>query len=732
MTSRSTPPSKPLDDALIQIIEARHHDPFSVLGPHPRGSQTLLRAFLPQAEAVQVADSEIRLQRIEGTDLFEYQGTAEGLPARYRLRWQDAAGESHEHFDPYCFPPQLGDLDLHLFGEGRHWHAYRTLGAHCVEVDGIAGIRFAVWAPNAQRVSVIGDFNHWDGRVHPMRVRGGSGVWELFIPGLEPGGHYKFELRGQAGQILQKNDPYARHFQLRPDNASILQAPTTYEWGDGDWMQARRARDWRHAPMSVYEVHLGSWRRGPDGGFLNYRELADRLSTYVSDMGYTHIELLPITEHPFDGSWGYQTTGYFAPSSRFGSPDDFRYFVDRLHRSGIGVILDWVPAHFPKDRHALADFDGTALYEHADPRRGEHRDWGTLIFNFGRNEVKNLLLSSAVYWLEEFHLDGLRVDAVASMLYLDYSREPGDWIPNQYGGRENLEAVDFLRELNQITHEQFPGSLTVAEESTAWPQVSRPTWLGGLGFSMKWNMGWMHDTLSYVSKDPVHRHYHHDLLTFGLLYAFTENFVLPFSHDEVVHGKLSLLEKLPGDDWQRFAGLRLLYTYMYTYPGKKLLFMGCEFGQRREWSETRELDWPSLDHPPHQGVKDLAADLNRLYTSSPALYYHEFDDRGFEWIDCHDSSQSVLSYLRKGPAGEQLLVVLNFTPVVRHGYRIGVPAPGVYRERVNSDSSYYGGSNVGNGFGLPSEPKPWMGREHSIVLTMPPLAALVLEAETAD
>jgi 1,4-alpha-glucan branching enzyme len=479
--------------------------------------------------------------------------------------------------------------------------------------------------------------------------------------------------------------------------------------------------------MSVYEVHLGSWRRGSDGKFLNYREIAEQMATYLKDLGFTHVELLPVTEHPLDASWGYQTSGYFAPTSRFGSPDDFRYFVNHLHRNGIGIILDWVPAHFPRDQYALANFDGTALYEHADPRRGEHRDWGTLIFNFGRNEVKNLLLASAVYWLEEFHLDGLRVDAVASMLYLDYSRAPGDWIPNQYGGRENLEAVAFLRELNAITHKRFPGSLTIAEESTSWPQVSRPTWLGGLGFSMKWNLGWMHDTLSYMSKDPIFRHYHHDLLTFGLLYTYTENFVLPFSHDEVVHGKRSLLDKMPGDSWQRFASLRLLYGYMFTYPGKKLLFMGNEFAQGREWNEDSELDWELLELAQHQGVQAVVRDLNRLYLELGALHQLDFQGEGFEWIDCHDNSQSVLSFLRKGDHGQAVLVVLNFTPVPRIKYRVGVPFAGFYRERLNTDSVFYGGSNLGNGSGVWTEPSERMGRDHSVSLTLPPLAALVLE-----
>jgi 1,4-alpha-glucan branching enzyme len=594
----------------------------------------------------------------------------------------------------------------------------------------VPGIQFAVWAPNAERASVVGDFNDWNGRAHPMRVRGGSGVWELFIPEIEHGGYYKFELRDRHGNIHVKIDPYAAAFQQRPDTAGIVCEPTSYRWKDQGWMEARATADWLHRPMSVYEVHLGSWQTAPDGAFLNYRELAERLAAYVEKMGFTHIELLPITEHPLDASWGYQSTGYFAPTSRFGTPDDFRYFVDHLHRQGIGVVLDWVPAHFPRDTVAVAHYDGSALYEHADPRLGEHKDWGTLIFNYGRNEVKNFLLSSALFWLEEFHLDGLRVDAVASMLYLDYSRKPGEWVPNKFGGNENLEAVEFLRQLNTVTHEQHPGTLMIAEESTAWPAVSRPTYVGGLGFSMKWNMGWMHDTLSYMSKDPIYRHYHHDLLTFGLIYAFTENFVLPFSHDEVVHGKRSLLDRMPGDAWQKFASLRLLLTFMFTYPGKKLLFMGCEFGQGREWNFAEELDWYLLDRPQHRGVQELVADLNRLYRASPALHEVDFEGAGFEWIDCHDSSQSVLSYIRKSRDGNAIVAaVFNFTPIPRTNYRVGVPLAGFYREAMSSDAEGYGGTNMGNQGGLQSEPVSWMGRPHSLPITLPPLGAVVLVHE---
>ncbi len=728
----NTRPAPLLTEALIRVIEARHHDPFEVLGRHPEGDRVILRVFLPQAERVWLEGPGLPLERIPYTDLFVLEAVAGQVPERCRLRWQDKDGNEHHRHDPYCFPPQIPDFDLHLLGEGRHWDAHRVLGAHAHEADGIAGVRFAVWAPNAERVSVIGDFNAWDGRAHPMRLRGGSGIWELFIPGLTAGCLYKFELRARNGHTLVKVDPYARHFQVRPESACIVEPEPRYDWGDGAWMKARREADWRHRPMSIYEVHLGSWRRHGDGAFLNYREIAPLLAAHVERQGFTHVELLPVTEHPLDASWGYQTTGYFAPTSRFGSPDDFRWFVDHLHQRGIGVILDWVPAHFPRDAFALARFDGTALYEHEDPRKGEHRDWGTLIFNYGRNEVRNFLLASALYWLGEMHLDGLRVDAVASMLYLDYSREPGEWIPNRFGGRENLEAVDFLRQMNELTHERHPGTVTIAEESTAWPQVSRPTYLGGLGFSMKWNMGWMHDTLNYMGQDPIHRHFHHDLLTFGLLYLYSENFVLPFSHDEVVHGKRSLLGRMPGDAWQRFANLRLLYTYMFTYPGKKLLFMGQEFAQGREWDFAGELDWYLLERPQHQGVQRLVGDLNRIYRERPELHRIEFEGEGFAWIDCHDAAQSVLSFLRRDQEGHPLVVVLNFTPVPRAHYRIGVPVPGFYREILNSDAECYGGSNLGNAGGATSEARPWMDLGHSIEITLPPLAGLVLVPEPLD
>jgi len=559
-----------------------------------------------------------------------------------------------------------------------------------------------------------------------MRVRGGSGVWELFIPELSLGTIYKFEIRNaKHGSIGLKSDPYGQFFEQRPDTASIVLAVSEYAWQDDGWISARQQRDWLQEPLSIYELHLGSWQRGADGGFVNYRQIAKQLVPYVKRLGFTHIELLPISEHPLDASWGYQTTGFYAPTSRFGTPDDFRYLIDHCHENGIGVLLDWVPAHFPKDAHGLGRFDGEALYEHADPRQGEHRDWGTLIFNYGCSEVKNFLISNAIYWMEEFHLDGLRVDAVASMLYLDYSREADDWIPNKHGGRENLEAIAFLREMNEIVHARFPGAMVMAEESTSWPQVTRPTWLGGLGFSMKWNMGWMHDTLGYFQQDPVYRQYHHDKLTFGLLYAFQENFALPFSHDEVVHEKGSMIAKMPGDEWQKFANLRLLYTYLFTYPGKKLLFMGCEFAQYREWDENVSLDWGLLEDGKHRGMQQLVGDLNGLYRNQAALYKHDFDGEGFEWIDCHDSSQSVLSYLRHSEE-ETIVVVLNFTPVPRENYRIGLPEAGEYEVLFNSDSSYYGGTNMGNPPRFSSDASEWMGKAHSVALTLPPLAGLIL------
>ena len=720
-------PPRDISGDLQKLLQARHHDPFTLLGRHVLGDKEMVRVFLPRVEWVRIVETGGSLQRVEGTDLFEWHGAAGTVPDRYRLVWRDCHGAEHVAYDPYCFPPQISDFDLHLFGEGHHWHVYRVLGSHRRQVDGVYGVQFAVWAPSAERVSVVGDFNSWDGRVHPMRVRGGSGVWELFIPGLGTGQTYKYEIRTRhEGKISLKTDPYGQQFELRPATASLIPEEDAYHWHDGDWMAERPASDWQHEPVSIYEVHLGSWKRDESGNFLDYRTLARDLVDYVRETGFTHIELLPVTEHPLDASWGYQTTGYFAPTSRFGKPDDFRFFVDYCHQHGIGVLLDWVPAHFPKDAFGLAQFDGTALYEHQDPRRGEHRDWGTLIYNYGRSEVRNFLLSSALYWLEEFHIDGLRVDAVASMLYHDYSRKAGDWLPNIHGGRENLEAVNFLRELNTVTHARFPGTVVIAEESTAWPAVSRPVDQGGLGFSMKWNMGWMHDSLSYMQHDPVHRKYHHNDLTFGLLYAFTENFVLPFSHDEVVHGKQSMLYKQAGDEWQQFANLRLLYTYMYTFPGKKLLFMGSEIAQGREWNFDAGLEWYLLDFELHRGMLMLVGDLNFLYRDMPELHRHDFSAEGFDWIECNAADESMLGFLRRD-GDRTAVVILNFTPVPRHGVRIGVPFPGSYRERFNSDSGYYGGSDIGNNGQVEAEAIPWSGRPWSVSLSLPPLAGIVLQ-----
>lgn len=626
----------------------------------------------------------------------------------------------------------LTDFDLHLIAEGTHYKNYEKLGAHVIEVDGVKGVHFAVWAPNAKRVSVIGNFNHWDHRKHPMRPLGNSGIWEIFIPGLDEGELYKFYIESKYhGYKEQKADPFAFFFEVRPKSAAIVyNIENKHKWEDDEWIQKRAKKNWLESPISIYEVHLGSWMRVKEEGnrFLTYRELSEHLIPYVKSLGFTHIELLPITEHPLDASWGYQTIGYFAPTSRYGRPEDFMYFVDQCHKNDIGVIMDWVPAHFPKDAHGLGFFDGTCLYEHEDPRKGEHKDWGTLIFNYGRNEVRNFLISNALFWIEKYHIDGLRVDAVASMLYLDYSRGPGEWIPNIYGGNENLEAIEFIKKFNEVVHQYHPGVLTIAEESTAWPMVSRPTYLGGLGFSMKWNMGWMHDTLEYFSKDPIFRKYHTNSLTFSLLYAFTENFILPFSHDEVVYGKKSMLDKMPGDIWQKFANLRALYGYMFGHPGKKLLFMGSEFGQWREWNFDDSLDWHLLEYNSHKGLQRFLIDLNKIYRSEPALYELDFDWQGFEWIDFHDSENSIISFIRKAKNPDDFLVfVFNLTPVPRFNYRIGVPKGGFYKEILNSDSKYYWGSNLGNSGGIRAEEISAHERPFSLNLTLPPLSALIFK-----
>ncbi|HPB91688.1 MAG TPA: 1,4-alpha-glucan branching protein GlgB [Rugosibacter sp.] len=711
--------------ACSALLAAREYDPFAMLGLHAEKAGWCLRVFRPAAESVSVVDVEgqrLPLRRVTSTDLFELRGDF-ALPRPWQL-YIDGVRQ----YDPYAFPPRPSADDLFLFNAGRLHQAWQMLGANPGMREGVAGVCFRVWAPNAERVSVVGDFNAWDGRVHPMASLGVSGVWELFIPALPEGALYRFEIRVRdSGAVLLKADPYARAFEYRPATACCVTASPAHAWRDAEWLRARAARDWLHAPMNVYELHAGSWKRHiPDGRFYSYRELAVHLVPYVQDMGFTHVEFMPLMEHPLDESWGYQCTGFFAPTSRFGNADDLRFLIDALHQANIGVILDWVPGHFPADDWALAHFDGTALYEHADPRQKIHPDWGTHVFNYGRNEVRSFLLSSAHYWLSEFHIDGLRVDAVASMIYLDYSRKPGEWTPNVHGGRENLEAIAFVRELNEMVHGEFPGALTIAEESTAWPMVSRPVWLGGLGFSMKWNMGWMNDTLHYMQQDPVHRRYHHNQLTFGQLYAYSENFVLPLSHDEVVHGKSSLLGKMPGDEWQRFANLRLLLAYQIASPGKKLLFMGAEIGQSSEWHAAEELPWHLLQYPLHAGVQQLSRDLNHLYLHTPALHELDFSGEGFEWIDCHDADQSVLSWLRRARDGSHVVVVANFTPVPRHGYRLGVPQATDYVERMNSDSTLYGGGDMGNGGRVRADPLPWMGQPASVELVLPPLALLVL------
>jgi 1,4-alpha-glucan branching enzyme len=732
------PSATALDTALASLAGGTCDDPFALLGRHRevRDGQAVhvVRVMRPAAERVDllVGGGEIAMTRLHPSGVFE--GSWPETPGSgrdYRLRVHEW-GTDHEIDDPYRFGPILSDYDLHLLAEGTLFRAWEHLGARLRTIGGVTGVHFAVWAPNAQRVSVVGEFNAWDGRVHPMRKLIPSGVWEIFVPDVGEGVCYKFEIRTADGRLLLKSDPYGRAFELPPRTASIVASTSEYWWQDEEWMRTRTGSGgWHDRPMSIYEVHLGSWRKA-DGGTrsLTYRELGNTLVPYLQHMGYTHVELMPVMEHPFSGSWGYQVLGFYAPTSRYGSPDDFKYFVDQCHAHGIGVILDWVPGHFPKDEHGLAEFDGTALYEHADPRQGEHQDWGTLIFNYGRNEVRTFLISNALFWLEEFHIDGLRVDAVASMLYLDYSRQPGEWIPNEHGGRENLEAVDFLKQLNIITHGRVPGTITIAEESTSWPGVSRPVYAGGLGFSYKWNMGWMHDMLDYVAHDPVYRRWEHNSITFSMLYAFTENFVLPFSHDEVVHGKRSLADKIPGDRWQKQATLRTLFGYMFGHPGKKLMFMGDEFGQWHEWDHDASLDWHLLEQEGHAGLQRWVRDLNHVYRRHPALYEQDFDAAGFSWIDCHDHENSVVSLVRRARSGaEAVIIVANFTPVPRYGYRIGAPEAGWFHELLNSDAEIYGGSNVGNDGGVWAVPEPRHGFSHTLTLTLPPLSCLMLKRE---
>ncbi len=725
-------------EAYRTLFEGRIADPHAILGMHTEKDGIAVRVYDPVAEQIiLIADGKrFPMEKVADAGLFVKTFPGKRKHFDYVVEKHFADGGTFTSEDPYHFLPGVGEMDMYLFNSGEHHRIYEVMGAHPHRMGEVEGVLFAVWAPNAERVSVIGDFNCWDGRRNMMRLMGSSGIWELFIPSLQPGDLYKYEIRTKNGDILVKLDPYAQRTELRPHNAGRVPAASPYAWTDGDWMARRPKCDILNSPVNIYEVHLASWR-GPGlrqldpekkDDFHNYRELAHALADYILEMGYTHIELLPVCEHPLDQSWGYQVTGFYAPTARYGSPEDFAYFVDYMHEKGIGVILDWVPAHFPKDSFGLGRFDGTALYEHADPRQGEHRDWGTYIFNFGRNEVKNFLIGSALYWFDKFHVDGLRVDAVASMLYLNYSRNEGEWIPNKYGGNENLDAIAFLRRLNELAHELFPGIMMVAEESTAWPGVSRPAYLGGLGFTFKWNMGWMHDTLEYFALDPIYRSYSHGKITFSMLYAFTENFILPLSHDEVVHGKKSLLDKMPGDYQQKFANLRALFSYMITHPGKKLLFMGGEFGQWIEWNSNAGLDWMLLDYPQHAAMKRLSADLNRFYRENPALWEVDFTDAGFQWLDGGDFRQSILSYIRwNRKHTEAVVVILNLTPVVRNDYVTGVPFAGEWVEVFNSDAAEYGGTGLTNPGVMKTEDGLYHGQKQHIRLRLPWLGAVFLK-----
>ena len=726
-------------DELLSLVELRNRAPHQLLGLHAvgNGAELVGRALLPDAAKVEfhpVHEKDkpvIKLKRIPRTDLFEGTTRDADRVYAYDLVVTDRAGNVRRTRDAYSFLPTLGEGDLYLFGKGDERRIYEKLGAQLRTIDGVPGASFAVWAPNAQRISVVGDFNHWDGRYHLMRSLGPSGVWEIFIPGVREGAHYKFEVRNQYGHIGLKTDPYGFFFETPPKNASIVWDNRKFNWTDDAWLTRRRQRQPLREPLSVYEVHPGSWRKKALGQSLSYRELAGPLVQYVKDMGFTHVEFLPVAEHAFYPSWGYQVTGFYAPTSRYGTPEDFQFLVNALHEAGIGVLIDWVPAHFPRDDWALARFDGSALYEHEDPRRGAHQDWGTLIFNYGRHEVSNFLVANALFWCDRFHIDGLRVDAVASMLYLDYSRKQGEWLPNQYGGRENLEAIEFLRAFNHITHTEFPGVITIAEESTAWPLVTRPPYLGGLGFSFKWNMGWMHDTLNYFQRDPIHRKFHQNDLTFAMLYHHHENFILPLSHDEVVHGKGSLLGRMPGDDWRRFANLRALVGYQWCFPGKILLFMGGEFGQSSEWDANGQLDWWLLEAGPyHRGLQRFVQDLNRLYHAEPGLWQADHEHSGFYWLDCSDSENSVLSFVRQDGGGQNpLAVILNLTPVARYHYLLGLPRPGKWREVLNSDAACYGGSNVGNLGGVLAEDRGCHQQPWSAEITLPPLSIVVLKPD---
>jgi 1,4-alpha-glucan branching enzyme len=732
MTAASNGFSKIPKDDLTRLLALRHHDPHSILGAHVTARGVIVRAFRPGAESVNlIADGEpprpMRARPEPGLFEVVVEKKREAFP--YRLEVHFPGGGVITTRSAYSFPPTLGELDLYLLAEQKHEHAHEKLGAHVREVQGVIGVAFAVWAPNAAGVSVVGDFNGWDGRLNMMRMLDGSGIWEIFVPDLMSGTRYKYEIRTRDGAQMLKTDPFATWMEVPPGTASVVYK-ITQPFSDAAWMKERAARDQLRSPVSIYEVHLGSWRRvpGEDNRSLTYREMASQLGDYVADLGFTHVELMPVMEHPFAGSWGYEVAGYFAPTARFGTPDDFRYLINALHQRGIGVILDWVPAHFPTDAFSLGRFDGTALYEHLDPRKGFQPEWNTYVFNFARDEVRTFLLASAHNWLSEYHADGIRVDAVSSMLYLDYGRRAGEWIPNQHGGRENLDAISFLQELNKQAYRQHPGVLMIAEESTAWPGVSRPVYVGGLGFGFKWDMGWMHDTLNYFSLDPIHRRYNHRDLTFGLMYAWSENFVQPLSHDEVVYGKRSLLDKMPGDRWRKFANLRALFAYMWARSGKKLLFMGGEFGQRREWNHDASLDWHLLAEADHRGVQSLVRDLNRLYRGEPALWEADIEPKGFQWIDANNGDENIIAFMRIAPSSGRRIVCLgNFSPIVRESYRIGVPAGGLYREILNSDSAIYGGSNVGNAGAVMAENSPSHGFPFSLTLRLPPLGVIWLE-----
>ncbi|MBZ4683193.1 MAG: 1,4-alpha-glucan branching protein [Fusobacteriales bacterium] len=716
-----------LQEEVERIVNASLADPFLFLGMHKLNEeQVVVRVFNPEAKKVKFySDIEDRyLTKIDERGLFEEVFDSKKV-FKYEIEYEYFSGNKFRTRDPYSFLPVLTDYDLYLFNEGNHHKIYEKLGAHVITHEGVKGTQFAVWAPEAQRVSVVGNFNNWDGRVHTMRILGATGVWEIFIPGVCENDIYKFEIKTKSGAITLKSDPYAFKTEKRPSTASIVyDIENKYEWKDEKWMNERPKINWLERPIAVYELHLGSWKRKNENEFLDYKDLAHQIMEYVKENNYTHIEVMPVAEHPLDESWGYQVTGYYSVTSRFGEPHEFMYFVDLMHQNGIGVIMDWVPGHFPKDAHGLGRFDGSALYEHEDPKQGEHMDWGTYIFNYGRNEVKNFLISNALFWMDKYHIDGLRVDAVASMLYLDYSRKDGEWVPNRFGGRENLEAIEFLKYFNSITHQYHPGILTIAEESTSFPAVTKPTYLGGLGFSLKWNMGWMNDSLEYISKDPIYRKYHQGDLTFSLIYAFSENFKLVISHDEVVHGKGSLINKMPGDDWQKFANMRLFYAYAYAHPGKKLFFMGCEFGQWNEWNCNQSIDWHLLQYEPHKKLLEFVKTLNKVYKENKALWEIDFSYEGFEWIDFNDSDNSIISFIRKSKDGEKILCAFNFTPAVQNDYRIGVPESGYYEEILNSDSEIFYGSNVGNLGGVYSEPIPIHGRNDSIKINIPPLAGV--------